>query len=183
MECTEKKVLFHGVEDGATFMVGGIEFIKFPDVNGMTPAVARDIVFRSQFGSSNNFAESTVLQRMNDEVLPAIIEEVGAENLCIIKTDLTTWDGLKTYGEMKSLISLPTMDFYRENVEIFDRYTVKSWWWLATADSAQPHDKSPWLVLCVAPSGYIFSGDYDIVSFGVRPFCIFKSSIFGSCEE
>ena len=175
-----KKVCIPGVKDGETFKVGGIEFIKFPDVDGMTPAVAKDILFTSRFGSNNNLKESEVLKKMEEEVLPKVIEAVGKENLCSIKTDLTTLDGLTPYGEMESLISLPTFDFYRANVGIFDQHKVKGWWWLATPESAKPHDDPKWVV-CVAPSGYGDGFNFD--GFGVRPFLIFVSSIFGSCEE
>lgn len=176
-----KKVLFPGVKDGETFQIGDMEFIKFPSVNGQTPAVMKDIAFRSRFGDNNDLRSSDVLRKMEAEILPKIIEAVGGENLCTIKTDLTTLDGLNPYGTMESLISLPTLDFYRANVSIFDKYNPGSWWWLATPESARPHD-APDNVLCVSPSGYFnffYYGDY----FGVRPFCIFKSSIFESSEE
>lgn len=169
------------VEDGDIFMVGDMEFIKFPDVNGMTPAVSKDILFTSRFGNNNDLRESEVMKKLQTEVLPKIIEAVGAENLCTIKTDLTTLDGLKPYGEMESLISLPTFDFYRANVAIFDKHKANRWWWLATPDSAPPHSDPTW-ILCVAPSGRII-GDYCGDVDGVRPFLIFKSSIFESSEE
>ena len=181
MECTEKKVLFPGVKDGDVFNVGGLDFIKFPDVNGKTPAVLKGIVFRNRFGRNGNFAESAILKRLQEEVLPDIIAAVGEENVYSFVTDLTTLDGMKTYGSIESKISLPTIDFYRENPEIFDQHKLGVWWWLANADSAAPRNFDwPW-VCCVAPSGD-FNGvscfnDYG----GVRPFCIFDSSIFGSC--
>ena len=179
----EQNILFPGVKDGETFEVAGMEFIKFPSVDGMTPAVAKDVLFTSRFGENNNFAESEVLRRLQKDVLPKIVEAVGEENVCSFKTDLTTWDGLKTYGEVESKISLPTMDFYRSNPEIFDKYKADRWWWLATADSAAPRWKTDPLVLCVSPLGFIcidnFIRDYG----GVRPFCIFEPYIFGSFEE
>ena len=176
-----KQPLFPGVKDGDTFKVGEFEFIKFPEVNSQTPVVMKDIAFRSKFGKDNDFRSSEILKRLELEVLPRIIAEIGEENVCTFKTDLTTWDGLKVYGELESKISLPTMDFYRANVEIFDRHNARSWWWLATADSAKPHYDPVW-ALCVSPSGDIF---YDGCSydFGVRPILIFKSSIFGSLES
>lgn len=181
MEQTSK-VLFSGVQDGQTFMVGDIEFIKFPDQGGMTPVLAKDIAFFSSFGGTNNLAESQILKRMEKEFLPKIVEAVGEENICMFKTDLTTWDGLKNYGELESKISLPTVDFYRKHVDIFDRHKVDGWCWLATPGSVQPHD-DPWYVLCVSPSGgldYDYFNDDDI---GVRPFLYFDSSIFGPCEQ
>lgn len=176
-----KRVLFPGVKDGETFMVGAMEFIKFPATDIGTPVVAKNIVFRSEFGPNNNLAESDVLKKMKAEIFPKIAEVVGEENLCTFKTDLTTLDGLKPYEELESKISLPTIDFYHEHVKIFDQHKVDSWWWLATPDSAQPHDDPDW-VLCVAPSGSIFYGNYNL-GYGVRPFLVFESSIFGSYEE
>lgn len=169
------------VEVGAIFEVAGMEFIKFPEVMGLTPAVAKDTIFDSEFGKDNDFRSTTVLNRLNEEVLPKIIEAVGESNVCEFETDLTTLDGLKPYGEMMSKISLPTLDFYRENVEIFDKYKPDEWWWLATPESAKPHD-NPFWILCVSPSGLIFNGlFYDVI--GVRPFLYFVSSIPVSCDE
>ena len=170
------KILFPGVKDGDTFQVGGMEFIKFPSIDGKTPAASKNILFRSQFGGNNHLAESTVLEKLKNEVLSKIIEEVGEESVCTFKTDLTTLDGLKPYADLESRISLPTLDFYRANVSIFDKYPVKYWWWLATPESAKPHD-NPWWIVCVAPSGCI---NFDFYNFGrgVRPFLLFESSIF-----
>ena len=71
------------VKDGETFKVSGIEFIKFPDVNGMTPVVARDILFRSKFGDNNDLRSSEGLKRLKEEILPKIIMVVGEENVSI----------------------------------------------------------------------------------------------------
>ena len=179
----ERNILFPGVKDGETFVVAGVEFVKFSSVDGMTPAVAKDVLFISRFGKNNNFAESEILRRLQEDVLPKIVEAVGEENVHSFKTDLTTWDGLKTYGEVESKISLPTMDFYRSNPEIFDKYKADRWWWLATADSAAPRWDDDPFVLCVSPLGIIDHGGCDIGYSGVRPFCIFDSYIFGSSEE
>ncbi len=171
------------VETGKTFEVGGVEFIKFPGgADGQTIAVAKDIAFRSIFGNNNNLAESDILKKLNKDFLPRIIAAVGEENVCEFETDLTTLDGLKTYGTMKSKVSLPTLDFYRENVEIFDEYNPDTWWWLATPFSAEPHYKDCWWVECVAPSGFINDGNYRY-NFGVRPRLIFVSAISVSCGE
>lgn len=167
--------------DGETFTVAGIKFIKFPEVNGAVPVMARDCLFRSRFGSNNDLRNSDVLKKMESDVLPKIIAEIGEENVLTFKTDLTTEDGLKPYGIMESKVSLPTLDFYRANVEIFDKYKVRDWFWLATPESAEPHSSADW-TLCVAPSGYIGFGICSNV-IGVRPFFFFNSSIFESCGE
>lgn len=172
----------HGVKDGETFTIAGIEFIKFPAVNGKVPVMTRGYLFTSQFGNrSNDLRQSPILKKMQDEILPKIIEAIGEENVCTFQTDLTTLDGLKPYGVLESKVSLPTLDFYRANVEIFDKYKMDRWFWLATPESAKPHDDPCW-TLCVSPSGRIYYYGYYL-DHAVRPFFIFEPSIFGSCEE
>ena len=175
------KEKINGIKVGDVFTIAGMEFIRFPEVNGKVPVVMKGCAFRSEFGDGTDLRESKVLKQLEKKVLPKIIEALGEENVCAFQTDLTTWDGLKVYGVLESRISIPTMDFYRANVEIFDKYKEDSWWWLATADSAKPHYDSPW-VLCVSPSGGINSDRYRR-SGGVRPILFFESSIFGSSEE
>lgn len=180
MSTAKTKIPF--VKDGETFSVAGVEFIKFPEVNGTIPAVAKNIVFNSRFGDNNDLRCSDILKRLEEEFLPKITDTIGEENLRTIKTDLTALDGLKPYGMMESLVSLPTLDFYRSNVEIFDKHPVSGWWWLATPESAKPHD-DPYWVTCVAPSGYVNYDDYYSGFNGVRPFLSFDSSIFESSAE
>lgn len=182
MNSTNEKILFPGVKDGETFNVGGMEFIKFPSKDGQTPVVMKGIAFSSSFGKDNNLKKSKILERMEKEILPKVIAEVGEENVCTFETDLTTLDGLKPYGTLESKISLPTLDFYRANVEIFDKNKVDRWWWLATPDSAKPHINADW-ILCVSPSGRIYYVSCYYNDYGVRPFLIFNSSIFGSSEN
>lgn len=168
--------------DGETFTIAGIEFIKFPTVGDATPVMARDCLFCSRFGDNNDLRQSDVLKKLESDVLPKIIKEIGEENVLTFQTDLTTLDGLKPYGAMESKVSLPTLDFYRANVEIFDKYKVDKWFWLATPESAEPHD-SPYWILCVAPSGGICYDYYYYSGRGVRPFFFFNSSIFESLGE
>lgn len=170
------------VKDGDTFKVAGIEFIKFPDKDGMTAVVAKNILFNSTFGDNNDLRSSKVMKRLKEEIFPKICAAIGEENVCTFPTDLTAWDGLKPYGVLEEKISLVTMDFYRANVEIFDKYPVRGWWWLATPETAPPHGSSNW-ILCVSPSGSINCGDYGCSGDGVRPILYFKSSIFGSLEN
>ena len=169
------------VKEDGTFTVAGIEFIKFPSEGDETPVMAKQCLFCSRFGDNNDLRKSDVFQKMQADVLPKIIEAIGEENVLTFNTDLTTEDGLKPYGVMESKVSLPTLDFYRANVEIFDKHKLDEWFWLATPESADPHSAPDW-VLCVAPSGYVLNV-ICIYDFVVRPFFYFKSSIFESCGE
>lgn len=176
------KIKLAEVENGKIFKIGDVEFIKFSNENGKVEVVTKYIIFNSTFGNDNDFAKSDILKRLNDEFLPKVAAIVGEENICEFKTDLTTLDGLKPYAPLLSKISLPTLDFYRKNVEIFDKYNPDSWWWLATPESAKPHSRPSWTV-CVSPRGDIGYDGYYSGSGGVRPILNFVSSIFVSCEE
>lgn len=179
VEKSNNGVKLSEIKNGSTFTIGDVEFIKFYDTpQGGTVAVTKDTVFNSTFGDNNDFTKSEVLKRLNTEFLPKIESVVGADNLLDIITDLTTLDGLKPYPALTSKIVIPAFEFYRNNVDIFDKYPVKEWWWTATPESAKPHDEPDWIV-CVSPSGFIRNYVYFSIG-GVRPLLHFISSIFVS---
>lgn len=164
---------------GDTFKVADIEFIKFAEGDGAVVAVTKGILFSATFDSNNNnFATSSLLKRLQTEVLPKIEAATGADNMLEFETDLLSMDGLDDYGTVKSKISLPTFDFYRKHVRIFDKYKVNKWWWTCTPESTPTHGWAT-CVRIVCDDGSLDSGLCDCVN-GVRPFCIFKSSIFVS---
>jgi DNA-binding cell septation regulator SpoVG len=172
------------IKIGDTFKVADIEFIKFADENGQAIAVAKDAVFHSEFGDNNNFAESKVKNRLESEILPKIEKVVGAENIIEHEVDLLSLDGDDKWGKARCKISIPTFDFYRHNVKMFDNYKLNAWWWLATPDTTAKHYNDNWAV-CVSPRGFMGNGIYIDV-YAVRPFIIFVSSISVisvSCEE
>lgn len=172
------------IKIGETFKIADIEFIKFADENGHTVAVAKDSAFDSRFGANNNLAESTVKSRLETEILPKIESAVGTENIVEHEVDLLSLDGDDKWGKVKCKISIPTFDFYRHNVKIFDKYKLDEWWWLATPETTAKH-YNDWWAVCVAPRGFINYYYYG-GEFGVRPFIIFVSSISVisvSCEE
>lgn len=177
----ENEVLFPAVKDGDVVRIGNREYIKFPERDGMVPVITKDIQFDSVFGDNNDFRTSKVRKALEEKYLPEMIEAVGAENICTIRTDLMALSGQKDYGVLESLVSLPTLDFYREYVDIFMKYTTDNWWWMATPESMKPVD-NPYWILCVSPSGCVYGRSYYF-SYGVRPFYLLKSSIFGSCGE
>ena len=169
------------IESKKLFEVAGIEFIKFADENGQTVAVAKDVPFNSEFGKNNNFAKSDVKRKLEEKILSVIEKAIGAENIIEHEVDLLSLDGDDKCGKVMCRISIPTFDFYRANVKIFDKYNPGQWWWLATPDTTSAHCNDNW-ILCVAPAGDI-NFNYCSGNFGVRPFLIFNSSISVSCEE
>lgn len=163
---------------GEVFRVVEYDLIRFSDCDGGVRVVFKDIVFRSDYGSNNNLSESTILERMEKEILPELEKLLGAENILPFETDLISMDGSRKHGKMSSRISLPTFDFYRENREIFEKYKLDSWWWLATPWETSEYTNDNWIA-CVSPLGYFGNVGFNI-GLGVRPFLIFSPSIFVS---
>ena len=123
-------------------IIAGMEFFKLPEENGIIPIIAVESVFGDCFNEArehnNNFAQSQLLKRLIEETLPMIENAVGADNVIYFETDLTSVLGDKTYGTMKSKISLPTLDLMRNNHNIFNKYHKKcTYWWLATPYSIE----------------------------------------------
>lgn len=163
---------------GDTFKIGNHEFIVLEHCGEDTAVIRKDLLpEKMSFGSNNNYNESDVAQCCRS-FAAEISDIIGAENVLIHTVDLTSDDGLKDYGIVESRASLLTADRYRRYVEILDKFPIKAYWWLATAYSTPRHDDEAW-VKCVSPSGRIYNGGFNNGR-GVRPFCIFKSSIFVS---
>lgn len=172
------------IKIGESFTVADIEFIKTGEENGQVTAVAKNSLFDTRFGDNNNFAESDIKKKLETEILPRIEKTVGAENIIEHEVDLLSLDGDDKWGKTKCKISIPTFDFYRHNVKIFDKHPTDDWWWLATPDTTAKHYNDNW-ALCVSPHGDIYYNPSSYYYYGVRPFVIFVSSISvisGSCE-
>lgn len=166
---------------GETFKIGRFEFIKFADEDGKVTAVSKECIYKSRFGSNNDFFKSNILEGLLKDILPEIESEVGEDNILEFETNLLSLDGSSKHGSVNSKISIPTFDFYRKHRAIFERYKLDEWWWLATPDSTSEYYNDNWVV-CVSPYGYFFNNFFNS-TLGVRPVLIFLSSIFVSCED
>ena len=173
--------LLNEIPAGETFKIGDLEFFKVTEVNGTATVVCKNILYNSQFGKNNNFAKSLIFKKLTEELLPQIEVAVGAENVLEFETDLLALDGSAEHGTVKSKISLPTLDFYRQNRAVFEKHKVNKWWWLATPYGTPEYNNDYW-VMCVSPAGD-FNFNIYFNYYGVRPILNFVSSISVSCEE
>lgn len=130
-------------------------------------------------GSCNNWKCSDLRKELNTDLKDKIEDELGKGALVGFERDLLSMDGQTEYGTCKDLVSLISVDEYRKYRKFLpstDRY-----WWTITPDSTPCNNDSTCLRV-VSPGGRI-SGDNYFISNGVRPFCIFSSSIFESEED
>ena len=160
--------------------VAGIDWIVLEQNGDTTLCLAKDFVYKNtKFDdNTNNYVNSSIRKTLNCEFLDKLTKEIGADAILTTEIDLTSDDGLDDYGKVTDKIGLLTCDMYRKYNRIIENYKVNDWWWLATPWST-PHRGYDCAVRCVFNNGTLYDNDCYYVN-GVRPFCIFKSSIFVS---
>lgn len=128
---------------------------------------------------SNNWASSKLRKELNTDFLKKITDELGEDAVVEFDRDLLSLDGQTEYGHCEDKISILNVDEYRK----YRKYlpNMGKWWWLITPWSTPVNDYKTTLTV-VSPSGYFIN--YSFISdYGVRPVCIFSSSIFESGDN
>lgn len=134
--------------------------------------------------NSSDWKKSSLKEYLNGGFLEKLSDEVGKENIISFERDLFSLDGQTEYGSCEDKVSLLTVDEYRKyrsmipNTNDSWSNTNDSWWWLITPWST-PCNNYERSVVVVSPSGNFFCNNC-FSGCGVRPFCIFSSSIFES---
>ena len=173
----ETKKRLSEVAVGDTFKVGKFEFIVLEqdEKNKKTKVLLKDLWTTAKFDDdTNDYKNSSVRYKLNDEFLNEIANEVGKNNIIPHWVDLTADDGKKEYDSCNDYISLLTCDMYRQYEDIIDKYMIDKWWWLATPYSTR--DGYRCAVRCVRLVGALCNSNC-LCDLGVRPFCIFNSNI------
>lgn len=169
-----------GLGVGDTFELAGIAW-KVLDItdNGymcLADRLEDVMVFDTNI---NKWQESSLRNYLNTEFLKLLSDEIGEDNIIQFERDLLSLDGQTEYGTCEDKVSLLTVDEYRKYRNLIPN-TDDYWWWLIT----------PWSTPCndykTSVSVVSSSGNFDYLNCnnrgGVRPFCIFSSSIFESEE-
>lgn len=175
---TANKQLPKGLDVGKTFELAGARW-KIIDITDTGYVCLADSIDDMEFDSkSSDWKTSELRKYLNEEFLKMVEAEIGAGNLVEFERNLLSLDGQTEYGLCTDKVSLLTVDEYRK----YRKYipNANKWWWLITPWSTPCNDYSG-SVAVVAPSGNFSYYSYDF-SYGVRPFCIFSSSIFESEE-
>lgn len=128
---------------------------------------------------SNNWILSKLRNELNTRFLKKITDEFGEDAVIELDRDLFSLDGQTEYGHCKDKISILTVDEYRKYRKFLPN--MDKWWWLLTPWSTPANGYSVTIAV-VSPSGFIFDSSY-CREVGVRPVCIFSSSIFESGND
>lgn len=168
-----------GLKIGDTFKIAGLDW-KIIDITDKGYSCLCEILEEEMKfdDSSNNWRSSGLRKYLNGEFLKKISDEVGEENIVKFERDLLSLDGQTEYEKCEDFISLLTVDEYRKYRSLIPN--EEKWWWLITPWSTPCNDYE-YSVAGVASSGDVDRGGCNCGD-GVRPFCIFSSSIFESEE-
>lgn len=124
--------------------------------------------------NSNNWISSKLREELNTRFLKKITDELGEDAVIEFDRDLLSLDGQTEYGHCKDKISILTVDEYRKYRKFLPN--MDKWWWLLTPWSTPVNGYSTKMTV-VSPTGSIRNFSY-YSEYGVRPVCIFSSSIF-----
>ena len=170
-----------GLKIGDTFKLAGLDW-KILDITDKGYMCLADRLEDSmEFDEeSNSWDWSQLRAYLNTDFIEKIVDEIGRDNIIPFNRDLLSLDGQTEYGECEDKVSLLTVDEYRKYRSLIPN-TDNYWWWLI----------SPWSTACngyktsvaVVSSAGNFNCNNCVNLDGVRPFCIFSSSIFESEEE
>lgn len=131
------------------------------------------ILFKSRFGKSNNYADSYILNELENHKLTMDLRNKFGNMLVSITTDLTSMDGFKDYGQVEGkTLSIPTIDLimkFGEYIPLIDEP-----YWLATPNQT-PSRRDPSCVQCVCYGGRMDYVGCSWGGWGVRPFFILQS--------
>ena len=128
---------------------------------------------------SNNWISSKPRNELNTRFLKKITDEFGKDAVIEFDRDLLSLDGQTEYGHCKDKISILTVDEYRKYRKFLPN--MDKWWWLLTPWSTPANGYSTTITV-VSPSGNVNYYNYNYDN-GVRPVCIFSSSIFESGSD
>lgn len=168
-------------EIGKTIEVAGIKWLVLDKLEKGYLVISDEFYGKSrEFDTDcNNWDSSDLRQELNTELRRKIEEAVGEGGLLKFTRDLLSMDGQTEYGSCEDYVSLISVDEYRKYRKLLPN--TGEWWWTLTPDSTKCNDDTSYIRV-VSPSGCIFRNVYSR-SDGVRPVCIFSSSIFESYEE
>ncbi len=179
-----EKVKLSTLEHGAVFLIGNDEFIVLDqgeDESDATIVISKRFLAEDVcFGDTSDYKVSNLRKVIENDILPKIEAEIGADNILSNEVDLTTVDGQKDFGSLVCKARPCTFDEARKYNDLIVNEELDDWTWTCTpwSTSARGWDYS---VAVVRQRGDLdgCGCGYDG---GVRPILYLKSSIFVSLK-
>lgn len=182
-EDQKNKVMLKDIPVGGKFETGIGRFIVLEQKENYTAVITEDLYRKDvEFdGACTDYKKSSLRELCEGEILNEFVAEFGEDNICENEAGLVTVDGQEVFGKLLTKVRPLTFDEAREYNDLLVNKGLTDWYWTCTSWSTKERG---WVysVAVVFPSGGIISNVYN-GGVGVRPVCIFSSSIFESCEE
>lgn len=153
---------------GERFIYGKKNCMVLEHMDDGTLCMVLDEDFKSEFGETNNFAESKLRKKLNGEYLDEWVKSgANRESFVLMQVDLTANDGLKDYSTCECFLAPRTCDQHRKY-----RYLIpnpkESGEWTATAYSTNGNGFSD-VAYLVSDTGGLGINIVVHNAFGVRP--------------
>lgn len=177
-KCKNENLIRKNLVVGDTFEIDGLSWriLDITETGYMCLAETLDIEKRFD-NDSNDWKNSYLRGFLNNEFFEKLCKQIGEENIVSFERNLLSLDGQTEYGTCKDKVSLLSVDEYRKYRSMIPN-TEDNWWWLLTPWSTKTNGNEYGMAV-VAPSGCVCRRGCSY-GCGVRPFCIFSSSIFES---
>lgn len=118
---------------------------------------------------NNNYANSSLRRKINEELLP----ELGEENFLLHIVDLTADNGDDRYGTVEDKVFIFSCNEYRKYYKYFPCFS--EWIWTCTPWWINPYTGGGDVVRSIYPTGYIRNHDASRTH-GVVVAAIFKNN-------
>lgn len=167
---------FRGLKIGDTFELAELTWKILDRTDKGIVCLAERIKDSFNFGLNNDWKESSLRKYLNKDFYENLVNEIGEDHVVTFERDLISLDGQKEYGKCEDKVSIISFDEYRKYRELIPN--AEYWWWTLTPDSTKCNGDTSWIRIVSPSGGIIYYGYYR--SRGVRPLCIFSSSLFES---
>lgn len=160
---------------GDIITLADVKFAVLDIIDGNPFVVALTNQGSSRFGDSNNYANSTLRN-----VVENWLEDLDIDTDLVMEReiDLTTLDGYNGYGKLKVKAAPLTMDEARKYAELIP--DPDDWSWLATGWGAPEHFGSRFALNVYSDGSW--GGSSCSNSYGVRPALMLSSALLTSVE-
>jgi hypothetical protein len=161
---------------GETVILGRREYIVLGHADETTALITKDIVKNMEFGTSGDYRKSYVRGYCNGDYYKELANVVGANNIIPHTVNLMCDDGSNKGVVCKDNVSILTMANYGRYREYLAALGKPFW----TATGVTVLDKDYARDVCFVYSNGVPRWTVCGWSFGVRPFCILRSSVLVS---
>lgn len=179
----QNKVELSTINPGETFKIGEHNFIVLEQCEGQAKVISKDLTVEDvKFDEDiRDYKVSNLKNVIENDILPTIEKEVGADNIVEHEVDLTSVDMQNEFGSCECKVRPITFDEARKYNNLLVNKDLNDWYWTLTPWNTEERGYK-YSMAVVSPSGCVISC-YCISFSGVRPFCILKSNIFVSKGE